>query len=45
MRPEVAKLLQDVDQAATLLEDFTRGKSFADYQSDAFCGRVWNGNS
>jgi len=35
MRPEVAKLLQDVDQAATLLEDFTRGKSFADYQSDA----------
>jgi uncharacterized protein with HEPN domain len=35
MRPEVAKFLADVDQAAALLEDFTRGKSFADYQADA----------
>jgi uncharacterized protein with HEPN domain len=34
MRPDVAKFLYDVDQATTLLEDFTRGKSFADYQAD-----------
>ena len=35
MRPEVAKYLQDIQQACALLEDFTRGKSFADYQADA----------
>jgi uncharacterized protein with HEPN domain len=35
MRPEVAKFLQDVDQAAALLEGFTRGKSFADYEAEA----------
>ena len=35
MRPEVAKFLQDVDHAANLLEDFTRGKSFVDYQAEA----------
>ena len=35
MRPEIAKHLHDVRQALMLLEDFTRGKSFADYQADA----------
>ena len=35
MPPEVVKSLHDVDQACGLLEDFTRGKSFAEYQADA----------
>jgi uncharacterized protein with HEPN domain len=35
MRPEVAKFLHDIRQATLLLEDFTQGKSFADYQADA----------
>jgi hypothetical protein len=35
MPPEIAKWLHDVITACTLLEDFTRGKSFADYQADA----------
>jgi uncharacterized protein with HEPN domain len=34
MRPEVVKYLQDVQQACTLLENFTRGKAFVDYQTD-----------
>jgi uncharacterized protein with HEPN domain len=35
MRPEAAKNLQDVQQACQLLTDFTRGKTFADYSTDA----------
>ena len=35
MPPEIAKFLYDVLTACRLLEDFTRGKSFADYQADA----------
>ena len=35
MRPEIAKYLHDVMIACQLLEDFTRGKSFADYQAEA----------
>lgn len=35
MRPEVVKYLQDIRQACALLEDFTRGKSFANYQAEA----------
>jgi hypothetical protein len=35
MRPEALKLLHDVRQACQLLEDFTRGKTFADYLADA----------
>jgi len=34
MPPEIAKYLHDALLACRLLEDFTRGKSFADYQSD-----------
>ena len=34
MLPEVAKCLHDVAVACRLLEDFTRGKTFADYQAD-----------
>jgi uncharacterized protein with HEPN domain len=34
MHPDVAKFLLDIDQACALLEDFTRGKSFSDYQAD-----------
>jgi uncharacterized protein with HEPN domain len=35
MPPEIAKYLHDVLIACQLLEEFTRGKSFADYQADA----------
>jgi uncharacterized protein with HEPN domain len=35
MAPEVAKCLYDILIACRLLDDFTRGKSFADYQGDA----------
>src|ERR1700730_2561433 len=35
MQPETAKFLEDARQACEMLQDFTRGKSFADYQSDA----------
>jgi len=35
MPPDVAKYLHDVLTACRLLEDFTRGKSFVDYQGDA----------
>ena len=35
MPPEVAKYLEDVRQACVLLQDFTRGKSFADYGANA----------
>jgi uncharacterized protein with HEPN domain len=35
MRPETIKFLQDVRQACGMLDDFTRGKSFADYTTDA----------
>lgn len=35
MPPEVAKYLHDMAVACQLIEDFTRGKSFADYQADA----------
>jgi len=35
MRSEIAKYLHDVLTACNLLEDFTRGKSFADYQREA----------
>ncbi len=35
MQPETAKFLEDVRMACELLQDFTRGKSFADYQADA----------
>lgn len=35
MHPDAAKFLLDVDQASALVEDFTRGKSFADYQASA----------
>ncbi len=35
MPPEIAKYLQDVFMACQLLEQFTRGKSFSDYQVDA----------
>ena len=35
MRPEIIKYLQDVGQACQLLEQFTAGRSFADYQADA----------
>ena len=35
MRPECAKFLHDVRQALVLLRDFSRGKSFDDYQADA----------
>jgi uncharacterized protein with HEPN domain len=35
MPPEIAKHLYDVLTACQLLEEFTRGKSFADYQADA----------
>ncbi len=35
MQPDVAKFLEDVRQACVLLEDFTRGKSLADYLADA----------
>jgi uncharacterized protein with HEPN domain len=35
MRPEIAKYLHDVRDAAVLVEDFTRGKSFAEYETDS----------
>ena len=35
MPPEIAKFLHDIFVACQLLEDFTRGKSFADFQADA----------
>ncbi len=35
MPPEIAKYLNDVYQACLVLEIFTRGKSFSDYQGDA----------
>ena len=35
MPPEIAKYFHDVLIACQLLEDFTQGKSFADYQADA----------
>src|SRR3982750_2257353 len=35
MPPEVAKHLHDVLTACRLLEEFTRGKTFADYQADS----------
>ena len=35
MPPEVAKFLLDVDKAAALIEDFTRGKSLAEYEANA----------
>ena len=35
MLAETAKFLHDVLTACQLLDDFTRGKSFADYQADA----------
>jgi uncharacterized protein with HEPN domain len=35
MRPEIAKFMQDVQQACLLLESFTADKSFADYRTDA----------
>jgi len=35
MLPEIAKSLHDVLAACRLLDDFTQGKSFADYQADA----------
>jgi hypothetical protein len=35
MPPEIAKYLHDVALACQLLEAFTRGKSFPDYQADA----------
>jgi uncharacterized protein with HEPN domain len=34
MPPEIAKYLHDILTACRLLGDFTRGKSFSDYQSD-----------
>jgi len=34
MQPEAAKYLEDVRQACRLLQDFTVGKSFADYLAD-----------
>lgn len=34
MPPEIAKFLHDIVSACRLLEDFTHGKSFADYQAD-----------
>jgi uncharacterized protein with HEPN domain len=34
MRPEIAKYLYDVLMACQRVEDFTRGKSFADYDAD-----------
>jgi uncharacterized protein with HEPN domain len=35
MRDEVAKFLQDVEKACALVAEFTRGKSFEDFHSDA----------
>jgi uncharacterized protein with HEPN domain len=35
MRLEARKLLYDIQQAATLLAQFTAGKEFADYAGDA----------
>ena len=35
MRLESLKYLYDVQRAACLLREFTRGKTFADYESDA----------
>lgn len=35
MRPEVVKYLEDVRQACGLLEDFIRGRTFAEYDADA----------
>lgn len=34
-RPEVRKYLFDIEQACRLLAEFSNGKTFADYQSDA----------
>ena len=34
MRPEARKYLYDIQRAAGLLEEFTAGKSFADYEQD-----------
>ena len=34
MPPEIAKFFHDILSACRLLEDFTRGKSFAEYQTD-----------
>ena len=35
MRREARKYLYDIQQAALLLADFTRGETFADYDRDA----------
>ena len=35
MQPNTAKYLHDAHQACLLLEEFTLGKSFADYSADA----------
>lgn len=35
MPPEIAKYLHDILTACQLLEDFTRGRLFADYAADA----------
>ena len=34
MRPDVKKYLYDIDQAAGLIAQFTKGKGFPDYQAD-----------
>jgi len=34
MPPEIARYLHDILLACRLLEDFSRGKSFVDYQAD-----------
>lgn len=35
MRPEAVKYLEDIAHACRLLEDFLRGRTFAEYDSDA----------
>jgi uncharacterized protein with HEPN domain len=35
MQPEILKLLYDVEQACAKLLEYTRGKSFDDYDSDS----------
>jgi hypothetical protein len=44
MPPDVLKFLYDIEQSCSLIEQFTAGKSAADFQQTSNFGRPWNGS-